>query len=158
MPVHGWWRQNHWGILGPTLRGSESGDLGQDSGILFVKSSLRDSKVQPGPGATVYEILFAKSRHSNSCSSSTLSLLPSFLWGMSMFITCSDKERKGGRRETEKQTTLILLIGKWPNSLYSVHTMENQLLNTMSWAPGWLSPQSMQLLISGSWVRVPRWV
>lgn len=67
-----------------------------------------------------------------------------------MFITCSDKERKGGRRETEKQTTLILLIGKWPNSLYSVHTMENQLLNTMSWAPGWLSPQSMQLLISGS--------
>lgn len=42
-------------ILGPTLRGSDFGNLGLDFGIPFMASSLGDSKVQPGPGATVHE-------------------------------------------------------------------------------------------------------
>lgn len=137
------------GSWGPTLRPSESGDLGQDSGILWVESFRRDSKAQPGPGATVDETRFAKSRHADGCSSSTLALLS--VKGTPSFILCSDNERKGRRREAEKQTTLIVLVGKPQNRLYSIPTRENlQLLHRTSSAPGWLRPRRMQLLISGS--------
>ena len=91
------------GILGPTLRGSESGDLGQGSGILFVKSSLRDSKVQLGPGATVYEIMFAKSSHSDSCTSShprPTSQLS--VKGTSMLFVVTKKGKEGGERQRNK--------------------------------------------------------
>lgn len=140
------------GSWGPTLRPSESGDLGQDSGIPWVKSSRRDSKAQPGPGATVDETRFAKSRHADGCSSSHPR--PAFqlsVKGTPSFILCSDNEKKGGRREAEKQTTLIVLVGKRRNSLYSIPARENlQLLDRTSLAPGWLRPRRMQLLISGS--------
>ena len=68
------------GDLGPHQRVSESADLGQDSGIVFVKSSRRDSEMRPGPGATVYEIMFAKSSlQTASVALPTLGPLPSFL-------------------------------------------------------------------------------
>ena len=114
----GQWRQDHGGgvgILGPTQGGSAPG-------ILFVKSSLRfQSATNQAQEPHFNEIIFAKSRHSNSsCSPSHPRPAFRFLGNMtSIFIICSDKGKEAG--EKQKQTILVLLTRKWRNNLYSIY-------------------------------------